>query len=60
MKNIFTFLMLFLGTATVFAQFSEDFEGDLSDWTIEDGWLVGTSVCVNFFFLLVSSRFVLT
>ena len=43
MKNIFTFLMLLLGTATAFAQFSEDFEGDLSDWVIEDGWVVGTS-----------------
>lgn len=44
MKNIFTFLFVCAVSLTAFAQFTEDFEGDISGtWTLDAAWVLGTS-----------------
>ena len=44
MKNIFTFLFVCAVSLTAFAQWSEDFEGDISGtWMLDAAWVQGTS-----------------
>lgn len=47
MKNFFTFLFLVSFTAISFAQFSEDFEGDLSTWTVDPAWVQGDANAIS-------------
>ena len=47
MKNIFTFLFVCAVSLTAFAQFTEDFEGDISGtWTLDAAWVLGTSTYI--------------
>ena len=43
MKNLFTLLLIFTCSFMSFAQFAEDFEGDLSTWTIDAAWTQGSA-----------------
>lgn len=43
MKKFFTFLLVLTCSYMSFAQFSEDFEGDISSWDLDPVWLQGTS-----------------
>ena len=44
MKNIFTFLFVCAVSLTAFAQFTEDFEGDISGtWSLDAAWVQGTT-----------------
>ena len=43
MKKFFTFLLVLTCSYMSFAQFSEDFEGDLTSWTLDAAWAQGNS-----------------
>ena len=43
MKNLFTLLLMFTCSFMSFAQFAEDFEGDLSSWSLDLAWVQGSA-----------------
>lgn len=48
MKNIFTFLIFIVVSITASAQFTEDFEGDISGtWMLDAAWVQGASADIS-------------